>query len=273
MYYREYKPSEYLAEFIDCYWELIDDNSYQYAEPENVFPDGKMELIFNFGDPVMRKYQNINDLTKPTYGEIHGQITSPLTLMQSGKVNLFAIRFKPGGCYPFTKIPSYELTSSFIPFEDNFKDIAVELTEKIENENRIFNKIQYVENLLCKKFENTDENYFKVQYAINCITNNAANVQIKNISNKIGISERHFERLFKKYVGLSPKFYSRIVRFQSIFREFENPDSKNFADIVYKCGYYDQSHFIKEFYEFTSQTPLKFLSDDHILTEFFISNN
>ncbi len=70
---------------------------------------------------------------------------------------------------------------------------------------------------------------------------------------------RQFERRFKEYSGFSPKLFSRITRFQSSLDSFGNKD-KSLTDIAYDCDYYDQSHFINDFKEFSGYHPSQYFS-------------
>ncbi|MBC8082760.1 MAG: AraC family transcriptional regulator [Hymenobacter sp.] len=73
---------------------------------------------------------------------------------------------------------------------------------------------------------------------------------------KLGISGRYLERLFGQAVGVSPKYFCRIIRFQQTFRWLERTDS--LTAVAATCGYYDQAHFIRDFRHFTGTTPSAF---------------
>jgi AraC-like DNA-binding protein len=64
---------------------------------------------------------------------------------------------------------------------------------------------------------------------------------------------------FKKYVGLSPKYYQRILRFNDILQKIHNREKISWAEVAYNCGYSDQSHFIKEFNHFSGFNPQEFI--------------
>lgn len=83
--------------------------------------------------------------------------------------------------------------------------------------------------------------------------------QIRKLTEKVGYSQKHFIDLFKKYVGVSPKSYLRIIRFQKVILEIEKNREINWSTIAYDCGYYDQSHFINDFKKFSGFTPNEYL--------------
>jgi methylphosphotriester-DNA--protein-cysteine methyltransferase len=94
-------------------------------------------------------------------------------------------------------------------------------------------------------------------------------ITIEEIINAIGIGERQLERLFRKYVGLSPKFYCRIIRFNYIFQLMQE-QSPRLIDLTYDAGFFDQSHFIRNFKAFTGEDPSRYLFDEKNLANFFL---
>ncbi|WP_317162601.1 helix-turn-helix domain-containing protein [Myroides albus] len=77
----------------------------------------------------------------------------------------------------------------------------------------------------------------------------------------MNISERTLERLVKQYVGMSPKVYSRIIRFQANLNLLRESSFKSLTELTYESGYFDQSHYIREFKTFTGSTPKQYLLD------------
>ena len=84
-------------------------------------------------------------------------------------------------------------------------------------------------------------------------------VILKNISDKIGFSQKHFIKIFKENVGLTPKGFLKIIRFQKAVQEIESSKIINWTHIAFKSGYYDQAHFIHDFKNFSGFSPQKYL--------------
>jgi transcriptional regulator GlxA family with amidase domain len=82
-------------------------------------------------------------------------------------------------------------------------------------------------------------------------------VEIDTLANDQGLSRRQFERRFKELAGLAPKLYSRVVRFQAAI-DHKTLGTRDLTEIAYSCGYYDQSHFINDFREFSGYTPKEY---------------
>lgn len=146
-------------------------------------------------------------------------------------------------------------------------------------------KMKDVESLLRKEKDNTTRieiaNRFfdeacaevpkdhPVDKALDMIFGKKGMMAVADIYSEMGITERYLEQLFQKYVGLSPKFLARVVRFSYIFQVIkdQNPD---WAAVVYEAGYYDQSHFIKNFKQFTGEDPSAYIFAERTLANFFM---
>lgn len=86
-------------------------------------------------------------------------------------------------------------------------------------------------------------------------------INVQQLAADSFLSVRQFERRFKEFSGFTPKLYTRIIRFQSVFNGLDSR-KVNFSQLAYQCGYYDQSHFIQEFREFSGYNPKEFLSEN-----------
>jgi transcriptional regulator GlxA family with amidase domain len=94
-------------------------------------------------------------------------------------------------------------------------------------------------------------------------------ITVAEITAIAGVGERHLERLFKQYIGLSPKFFTRIIRFSTIFQLIEQQDP-SWAGLAYETGYFDQSHFIRNFKAFTGEDPSRYGFDEKNMANFFL---
>jgi AraC-like DNA-binding protein len=109
-----------------------------------------------------------------------------------------------------------------------------------------------------------------IDQIINHIIDSNGDVTINALVSKFYLAERQFQRLFRKYVGLSPKFYTRIIRFNYIFELAQN-QKLALSDVVSLAGYYDQSHFIRNFKSFTGEDPSKYIFEENNLANFFLN--
>src|ERR1044072_3807624 len=110
MEYKEYKPHLLLSPYIECYWSALADRP-PFRAQESLIPDGTIELMFNFGDD----YAQIKDDEKVRVKGSHiiGIRKQSLLISQTNKQNIFSVRFKPGGSYPFFRIPAHLFSNTF----------------------------------------------------------------------------------------------------------------------------------------------------------------
>ena len=88
------------------------------------------------------------------------------------------------------------------------------------------------------------------------------------MANRLGLSSRQFERRFRNVVGIPPKLFSRMQRFQRVFQTME--DRANWVDAAVSCGYYDQAHLIRDFRQFSGTTPTALLAEEFDLSRCFL---
>jgi len=98
-----------------------------------------------------------------------------------------------------------------------------------------------------------------IKYATTQIANDPSKESLVAVQKELHITERTFQRIFKKYVGITPNQYRRICQFQLSFYQLRSKDFNKLTDIAYDSGFADQSHFIRSFKEFTQITPNDYL--------------
>ena len=120
-------------------------------------------------------------------------------------------------------------------------------------------KLEILDNLLLKQLEENIKTCETVQYATDEIMNNSDPEILANIQSHLGLNERTFQRIFKKYVGITPSQYRRICQFQISFEQIKGQQFESLTDVAYDNGFADQSHFNRSFKEFTNTTPNSYL--------------
>jgi transcriptional regulator GlxA family with amidase domain len=141
------------------------------------------------------------------------------------------------------------------------KELESRVRESSSFESQIENIARYFENI---KYE-----IHPVNRALEKVSESRGMNSVSDLANELKISERQLERIFKQYVGLSPKFYSRIIRFSTIFQLKEQGDP-NWIDLTYESGFADQSHFIRNFKAFTGEDPSSYSFGDQNMANFFM---
>jgi AraC-like DNA-binding protein len=271
MKYSEIIPGNKLKQYVKCYY--IYESETSIAFDDTVFPSGYMEIIFNLGTGKWQTAIGDDFVTTPAI-ELWGQITGPLAIRSIGKNTMLGIRF-------FSHAAAYFLNDKVELFNNqviDFSNISGEATGVLHSkllETRIWNKrIELVEEFLLHRLSVSERKFNKgdvVGDIMNEIRQEDFFDNIENVANRYGITSRYLQKLFLQYTGLTPKLYSKINRFQNSLRLITKKDG-SLTSIAYDCGYFDQSHFIREFKSFTGLTPSGYLFESSPITVAFVNN-
>jgi len=250
MTYTERRPSAILRPFVECIWTLSGAASEAVASPERILPDGCIELIFHRGNPFRR----LGQLQPRCF--VVGQMIEPAFVEMSSRIEVIGIRFHPGGTYPFFTFPIHELSHRFIPVAEVWGPLGRELEEKVLDAPSIRDAIRMVVRELERRLISADVVTNRAQFLASVQVRQHGTLSVRDLARQGGLSERQLEREFNDVVGLTPKLFARILRFQRVFEALEK-DAK-WVDIAFECGYYDQAHLIADFRQFAATTPTKF---------------
>lgn len=120
-------------------------------------------------------------------------------------------------------------------------------------------KVEVLDNLLLQQLQQQQDECAIIRYATDEIMCNPGTEVLSMVLDKLGLNERTFQRMFKKYVGITPNQYRRICQFQLSFSQLKSEKFGTLTDVAYDNGFADQSHFIRSFREFTAVTPNHYL--------------
>src|SRR5882724_4295755 len=128
MLYQEFLPDLFLRGDIECYWSI--ESRIAATGFRSVYPDGCMDIIFNFGEALMRKQHNKIELSQEG-AFVVGNMLTPIESKSTGYLNLLGVRFSPGGMSRFFHFPLHSLTDLSVPMTDMAGEFEKELTEKL----------------------------------------------------------------------------------------------------------------------------------------------
>lgn len=238
-----YLPCEKLKSFISNFT-ITFPNRTIISDDYTIMPHGSVTLVLF--------YYN---------AELHSILFGPTT--RSIKVGtiankcdtIFIIEFQPAGFTAFKKINQIELTDKIIPF--SFIDHSLDSAIK-----KIFRASLTVDELLLKIEKKLLQSILfrypaELAIAIKVIIQLKGVITSAEISKKVFYCSRHLNRLFNLYIGMSMKSFSRLVRINNSF-QLLNEKTNTLAFICEKLGYYDVSHFVKDFKVVCNMTPLEY---------------
>ncbi len=225
-----------------------------------------MELILNFGANFAEHSPDGTARKQPARFLV-GQMTGPVLIAPTGRVELMGIRFHPGGTFPFFRLPMHELTDTWVELGALSTTLERELTKGVDELVSMAQKVAAVQERLISQIRGTNKGSLSLDLAARMVARGGL-VSLDELVADSGISGRQLERRFLQEVGLGPKLLSRILRFQQVFQAVER-DDVGWAPIAIECGYYDQSHLIRDFQQFARQSPAVLLAQQTQLTESF----
>jgi AraC-like DNA-binding protein len=232
------------------------------AAPQRVVPDGRSELILNFGQPF--EFLEDGEWRGQPHCFFAGQIDSPLMLRPQGSAKTLGVGFHPDGVAKLLGHPVNELTGQFTPVEDLNKALSLKLEQALEAPD----PVAAVEAALWSAEKKSRGGDAVVAESIRRITLAKGLVDLAALARDLGLSTRQLERRFGAAVGLSPKVFCRIQRFTNVFRVLGKP-SRDWVETALECGYYDQAHLIRDCKILSGSTPAVLLGEGADLARHF----
>ncbi|MHC5065341.1 MAG: DUF6597 domain-containing transcriptional factor [Planctomycetota bacterium] len=262
MQYREYKPGAGLSRQIRCLWTLSG-SSGPSAEVEAVVPDGCAELLINRAAPFEQLLQN-GAAQRQGSILIAGQISKLLQIRATGEVDLIGVRFQPGGLAQL--LPRHSL-ADFSDRRIDLTDLDPFLAEEIQTAAHAdAGYLQRTEAVLFRHLSRGSEKLSLAEEASRRIEAKSGQTDVQSLSTELGVSERGLQRAFHREVGIGPKMFARIIRFQTFLQAAESKTP--WSRLALDCGYFDQSHVHRDCKRFTGKSPRAFLAEGHLLNDF-----
>jgi len=248
-------PTPPLAEFIERFWYSSDAPPHQKVR---IVPTGTIELVFNLDEDELGFYDTAQPgRCKSFSGAIFsGAHARPLFV--DTRKHVVGVHFKPGGAFRFLGVPASELTDTHVDLEVLWGKSTQDLREQLGAAANPARRFRVLEEALVARLENTLEEHRAVRAALDIFGRDAGEARTRDLAAHLGLSQRHFIKVFSDQVGVTPKQFARVQRFQRALDLTRSSSTPDWADIVVACGYFDQSHLIHDFQTFLGLTPTEF---------------
>ncbi|MXN90250.1 helix-turn-helix domain-containing protein [Flavobacterium sp. Sd200] len=268
MQYKVYNPCPALEKQVRYYWSLESNPDDLPHSRERIFPDGCIELIFNYRE-LFIKFENGIASHEQYRTMLYGQLKTFIEVEATGSVGLFSVRFNPAGLQPFINRDVGSLTSRELNITELWGDEGVQLEHDMLKCNSNEERVIIIETFLMQKLQTIAFDNSDVEYCVNALTESEGSITIDLLANQLCIGKRQLERKFNAAVGLSPKMLARIIRFQNTLQLIEKKEFTSFTGVAHDGGFYDQAHFIKDFKEFTGLNPKQYFSENLEMVKHF----
>ena len=267
--YREFMPCEGLRDHVRSLFSFIPGNERVPSQrpiacevlfrPDDLIcppmlADGNTSLVFDLGRICLMDGRWQSD-PSGCHGKVIGALRrgDGVCIERAAMVGAY---FHAGQTFSFIQVPARELTDRILPLEDVWGAASLELpTELAEMDEAA--RINKLESVLLHRIRNNSPSHSAVDLPrlAASIVQKRGNVTIESLTTGAGISRQHLARLFSEGVGISPKLFCRLARFQSGLAYAGRGKDVDWAQAARALGYSDQSHMIGEFREFSSLTP------------------
>jgi AraC-like DNA-binding protein len=240
--YREFLPSDALKPYVSYYWVLWSDTGAHSPVMYRTVSDGCPDLVIN-----CITFQRLW-----VVGASDGAITMEIPL----PIKLFGIRFFPG-CLPlFLPVPLKELVNKAASCIDVWGNRLHEFECRLFEAQSTRERIDLAETFLIQQLAtNAFSPDHRFLEALDQIYHQRGHLLFERHAST-SISPRQLRRLFDRYIGVNPKMFARIVRFQSVLHTMLRVPKQAWSDLYFDFGYYDQAHFIREFKHFFGTPPM-----------------
>ncbi|WNG39941.1 AraC family transcriptional regulator [Archangium violaceum] len=254
-----YRPGPPLCEFIDWFW--FWDGRPLPAPKERVLPSGAFDLVINLGDERFRFYDPIA-LTplEPLAGPIvSGAHASHFVIGSTTGTALMGVHFKPGGAFPFLGVPAGELEGTHAPLDALWGASARALRERLVEAPTSADRFRLLESLLLTSARRPLRHHPAVVEALRAFEDPSLR-SVGELNARLGLSPKRLIALFRDEVGLGPKEFWRVRRFQAALRHVDSSRPVRCAELAVELGYCDQAHFNREFRGFVGLSPRAYVA-------------
>lgn len=233
-----YLPSRDVGFFVLRYWHVQWDLTGQPPYPQENLPYPCVNLVFERGRTL-----------------IYGVARNKYTEVLAGKGQVFGVKFRPGGFYPFLKSSVAAITDSAIPLETVFDVDTQALEDAVLNARAPDEMIGIVERMLSEHLPARDKTVAVIQQIVEHIVMHREITKVDELVQHLHLNKRTLQRLFSQYVGVTPKTVIRQYRMHEAAEQVADGDIENWSRLAQELGYYDQAHFIKDFKAIIGRTP------------------
>ncbi len=250
MRFDKFIPTDSLKPYIKYFIVSENDAKTEYK----VFPTSGLVIGFQYSGQLA-VFQNETEDKLKSAG-ITGISDSYRIFKNSAGIGTILVYFTETGFTHFASHPANELFNLSISLENVFdKNSISETEEKLATAQTDGQRIHIIEKFLLSQLKDIQKDKLIIE-AVKIIYQTKGTIRIKELNERLFISQSPFEKRFRKLVGTTPKKFASIVRFNTVIDQLSN--TKSLTDICYENNFFDQAHFIKDFKQYTGDTPEKF---------------
>lgn len=240
LYYRGYNPTHSIDRFL---------------------PDGHVNIVVDLTDYPKYIYDNhtLKEIQACRNVWFSGMRNRFITIPSGRDSEMFIVNFYRGKAYPFIAMPMNELTDCVVDGDLVLTGEVLNLRHGLMASRSVDRMFRFAERYLTRVFGRKLLLNPFVDYAVKQLCASPTGVTMEGLARKVGYSHKQLIKIFKEHVGVTPKSFLRIMRFQKAVQDLETRKLVNWASVAVDAGFYDQAHFINDFRDFAGFTPEQYL--------------
>jgi AraC-like DNA-binding protein len=246
IHFKHRVPEGPLSDFVSVFWYWS--GHHKPHAKERIMPMGTVELIIQLGRH------------RTSDSGIAGPRSESLIIERHATDQLLGVHFKPAGAFPFLGFPFGDLHNAGITLADLWGEPRARRLLCLLNEAATIDlKFQVLERWLLWIADRPLGHHPAVSFAVKEFQCNPGLRSSAELAETVNLSQRRFIELFRDQVGMTPKLFSRVRRFQAVIDDIQHQEAVDWIDLALSYGYSDQSHFIHDFREFSGLSPTEYL--------------
>jgi AraC-like DNA-binding protein len=244
-------PDPQLGTYVRDYCGYVERGATPLARRE--LPSGEVVVVLGFGPSIRVDGQRRNSFV----AGIHG---SPAVTEHDGIQEGLQMNVTPLGAYRLFGPPAPGVPGQVVELEDLLGKRGVMLVEQLFEARGWEARFALVDAAISRRLEERAPASPDVAWAWRRLTETDGRLPIATLTGELGCSRRHLTTRFREQIGLPPKALARILRFDRAVRRLRSEGGEGLAEIAHDCGYYDQSHFNRDFRDFAGLTPTELVA-------------
>jgi AraC-like DNA-binding protein len=225
---------------------------------EAILACGSTELVINLRKDELRIFSSTQPdrFTRYSGAVISPPNISPFATDTEQHGSLIGVHFRPGGAFPFLGVEAHELGGHYFNLQGLWGRAAIELRERLCEAATPEERFRLLEKTLIERMVGMPRRHLAVQHALDAFTKTGS--LVRDVVRDVGLSQRRFIELFNREVGISPKIFCRVQRFRMAIKLTRQPRVPNWCELAANCGYFDQSHLIRDNKCFANLSPAEY---------------
>jgi AraC-like DNA-binding protein len=252
-------PEPPLSGLVSSIW-LYETDELPHLK-ERVLPSGNMQLLINLREDELTVAEPDRDDRPDAFpgALLCGAHSEPFLIDTVHQSSIMGVTFRPAGAFPFLRPPANEFQNTHVSLDNVWGNGATELRERLLQAETKGDKLRILAEALLQRASGPLVRRPAVSYALRAFGRGVPAGTVREVTEQVGLSSRRFIQVFSKEVGLTPKLFSRVQRFQKALRLVRQTREVDWAEVAATVGYFDQSHLIHEFREFSGLSPNAYL--------------